>query len=132
MYQIGSYILFTILILFIVKKYLHKKGHPEALFYLFFAEMWERFSFYGMRALLVLYIIKSYMSDLENNEEIAYGIYASYGALVYLTPLIGGYLADQFLGYRKSIIFGGILMALGHFFMAIPKTREGRKKKLIH
>ena len=118
MLQIGSYIVFTILILFIVKNYLDKKGHPKALFYLFFAEMWERFSFYGMRALLVLYIIKSYMADLENNEEIAYGIYASYGALVYLTPLIGGYLADQFIGYRKSIIFGGILMALGHFFMA--------------
>ena len=118
MLQIGSYILFTVIILLIVKNYLEKKGHPKALFYLFFAEMWERFSFYGMRALLVLYIIKSYMSDLENNEEIAYGIYASYGALVYLTPLIGGYVADQFIGYRKSIIFGGVLMALGHFFMA--------------
>ena len=64
------------------------------------------------------------MSDLENNEEIAYGIYASYGALVYLTPLIGGYLADQFIGYRKSIIFGGILMALGHFTMAFPLISE--------
>jgi len=118
MLQIISYILFTALILVVVKKYLDKKGHPKALFYLFFAEMWERFSFYGMRALLVLYLIKEYMSDLENNEEIAYGIYASYGALVYLTPLIGGYLADKFIGYRKSIIFGGVLMALGHFFMA--------------
>ena len=118
MSQIISYILFTVLILVIVKKYLDKKGHPKALFYLFFAEMWERFSFYGMRALLVLYLIKDFMSDRENNEEIAYGIYASYGALVYLTPLIGGYLADKFIGYRKSIIFGGILMALGHFCMA--------------
>ncbi|MDA9808545.1 peptide MFS transporter, partial [Flavobacteriales bacterium] len=118
MIQIISYILFTVLILIIVKNYLDKKGHPKALFYLFFAEMWERFSFYGMRALLVLYLIKDYYSQLENNEEIAIGIYASYGALVYLTPLIGGYLADKFIGYRKSIIFGGILMALGHFFMA--------------
>ena len=118
MIQIIGYILFTLIILVVVKRYLDKKGHPKGLFYLFFAEMWERFSFYGMRALLVLYLIKDFMSDIENNEDIAYGIFASYGALVYLTPLIGGYLADKFIGYRKSIIFGGILMALGHFFMA--------------
>ncbi len=118
--QIIGYILFTILILFIAKNYLDKKGHPKALFYLFFAEMWERFSFYGMRALLTLYLIKDYYSHLENNEEVAYGIYAAYGALVYLTPLIGGYLADKFIGYRKSIVYGGVLMALGHFFMAFP------------
>ena len=118
MIQIIGYILFTVIILVIVKRYLDKKGHPKGLFYLFFAEMWERFSFYGMRALLVLYLIKDFMSELENNEDIAYGIFASYGALVYLTPLIGGYLADKFIGYRKSIIFGGILMALGHFCMA--------------
>ena len=60
MIQIASYILFTVLTLLIVKNYLDKKGHPKALFYLFFAEMWERFSFYGMRALLVLYLIKDY------------------------------------------------------------------------
>jgi len=120
MVQIIGYILFTVLILIIAKTYLDKKGHPKALFYLFFAEMWERFSFYGMRALLTLYLIKDYYSHLENNEEVSYGIYAAYGALVYLTPLIGGYLADKFIGYRKSIIFGGILMALGHFCMAFP------------
>ncbi len=120
MAQIIGYIFFTVLILVIAKTYLDKKGHPKALFYLFFAEMWERFSFYGMRALLTLYLIKDYYSHLENNEEVSYGIYAAYGALVYLTPLIGGYLADKFIGYRKSIIFGGILMALGHFCMAFP------------
>ena len=118
--QIIGYIIFTVLILYTAKNYLDKKGHPKALFYLFFAEMWERFSFYGMRALLTLYLIKDYYSSLENNEDIAYGIYAAYGALVYLTPLIGGYLADKFMGYRKSIIYGGVLMALGHFFMAFP------------
>ena len=64
------YILFTVIILVIVKRYLDKKGHPKGLFYLFFAEMWERFSFYGMRALLVLYLIKDFMSDREKNEEI--------------------------------------------------------------
>ena len=120
MIQLIGYVLFTAAILFIAKTYLDKKGHPKALFYLFFAEMWERFSFYGMRALLTLYLIKDYYSHLENNEEVSYGIYAAYGALVYLTPLIGGYLADKFIGYRKSIIFGGILMAMGHFFMAFP------------
>ena len=118
--QIIGYILFTVLVLFIAKTYLDKKGHPKALFYLFFAEMWERFSFYGMRALLTLYLIKDYYNHLENNEEVAYGIYAAYGSLVYLTPLIGGYLADKYIGYRKSILFGGILMAIGHFFMAFP------------
>ena len=117
MIQIAAYVLFTIIILIVAKSYLDKKGHPKGLFYLFFAEMWERFSFYGMRALLTLYLIKEFFADLQNNEEIAYGIYAAYGALVYLTPLIGGYLADKFIGYRKSIIYGGILMAIGHFFM---------------
>ena len=120
MVQVIGYILFTVVILFVAKSYLDKKGHPKALFYLFFAEMWERFSFYGMRALLTLYLIKDYYSHLENNEEVAYGIYAAYGALVYLTPLIGGYVADRFIGYRKSIIYGGVLMAIGHFFMAFP------------
>ena len=120
MIQILAYTLFTVLVLYIVKNYLDKKNHPKGLFYLFFAEMWERFSFYGMRALLTLYLIKDFYSDLQNSEEIAYGIYAAYGALVYLTPLVGGYLADKFIGYRKSIIFGGILMALGHFFMSFP------------
>ena len=117
MLQLIGYVVFTIIILVVAKMYLDKKGHPKALFYLFFAEMWERFSFYGMRALLTLYLIKEFFADLQNNEEIAYGIYAAYGALVYLTPLIGGYLADKFIGYRKSIIYGGILMAIGHFFM---------------
>ena len=118
--QIIGYILFTIIAVFGAKWFIEKDGHPKALFYLFFAEMWERFSFYGMRALLVLYIIKDYMASVENNEEIAYGIYAAYGALVYATPLLGGFLADRFIGYRKAIMLGGILMAAGHFFMAFP------------
>ena len=67
-----------------------------------------------------LYLIKDYYDHLQNNEEIAYGIYAAYGSLVYLTPLIGGYIADRFIGYRKAILFGGSLMALGHFFMVFP------------
>ncbi len=93
----------------------NKKVHPKALFYLFFVELWERFSYYGMRALLVLYMIKGFL-NFEEKE--AYGVYAAYGALVYLTPLIGGLLAERYLGYRKSIMWGALLMALGHFAMA--------------
>ncbi len=90
-------------------------GHPKGLFYLFFAELWERFSFYGMRALLMLY-----MTDyLLYSDEMSFGVFAAYGSLVYLTPLIGGMLADRILGYKKSIILGGILMAVGHFVLTI-------------
>ncbi len=93
----------------------NRKHHPKALFVLFFSELWERFSFYGMRALLTLYIV----SGLLWGDERAYEIYGAYGALVYATPLLGGYLASRFLGYRKAILFGGTLMMLGHFTLAI-------------
>jgi proton-dependent oligopeptide transporter, POT family len=90
--------------------------HPRALFYLFFAELWERFSFYGMRALLVLYMtIKLGFSD-----HLSYGIYAAYGSLVYFTPLIGGFIADHFLGNKKSILAGGMFIAIGHLVLTIP------------
>ncbi len=88
-------------------------GHPKGLFYLFFAELWERFSFYGMRALLVLYMTK----QLLFTDDMAFGVYAAYMSLVYVTPMIGGILADKILGFRKAILLGGILMALGHFFL---------------
>ena len=81
-------------------------GHPKGLFYLFFAELWERFSFYGMRALLVLYMTKQLIFD----DEFSFGVYAAYMSLVYVTPIIGGVVADNYLGYRKSIFLGGILM----------------------
>lgn len=90
-------------------------GHPKGLFYLFFAELWERFSFYGMRALLVLYMTK----QLLFTDKMSFGVYGAYMSLVYFTPLIGGVLADNYLGLRKSIILGGVLMALGHFFLSI-------------
>lgn len=92
-------------------------GHPKGLFYLFFAELWERFSFYGMRALLVLYMTK----QLVYSDEMSFGIFAAYMSLVYFTPLIGGLVADHYLGYRKSIMLGGVLMAFGHFFLAIEQ-----------
>ena len=96
-------------------------GHPKGLFYLFFAELWERFSYYGMRALLTLYMVNEfflYIKDEAAREEMSIGIFAAYGSLVYATPVIGGMIADKFIGFKKSILLGGILMALGHFFMA--------------
>ncbi|MGY8855479.1 MAG: peptide MFS transporter [Burkholderiales bacterium] len=91
-------------------------NNPRSLSTLFFTEMWERFSYYGMRALLVLYLVNS----LNYSESEALHIYAVYTGLVYLTPLIGGYLADRFLGTQKSIFIGGLTMMIGHFLMAFP------------
>ena len=96
-------------------------GHPKGLFYLFFAELWERFSYYGMRALLTLYMVNEfflYITDEVAREEMSIGIFAAYGSLVYATPVIGGMIADKYIGFKKSIMLGGILMALGHFLMA--------------
>ena len=91
-------------------------NQPKGLFLLFFVEMWERFSYYGMRALLVLYMVKYLMFSTEKSSQ----IYGWYTGMVYLTPLLGGYIADRYLGQRKCIVIGGILMALGHFAMALP------------
>jgi len=91
-------------------------GHPTGLFQLFFAEMWERFSYYGMRALLTLYLIKGFLGM---NDGEAYGIYGAYTALVYMTPYFGGMLADRLLGRRRAVIVGGVLMAMGHLLMTI-------------
>ena len=89
-------------------------GHPKGLFLLFMAEMWERFSYYGMRALLIFYLVQHWLfSDSE-----ASIIYGAYTALVYITPVVGGYLADQYIGQRKAVLFGAVLLTFGHFFMA--------------
>ena len=89
-------------------------GHPKGLFLLFMAEMWERFSYYGMRALLIFYLVQHWLfSDSE-----ASVIYGAYTALVYITPVVGGFLADRFLGQRKAVLFGAVLLTFGHFFMA--------------
>ncbi len=118
-------------------------GHPIGLFVLFFTEMWERFSFYGMRALLVLYMtqhlirsaqledavlgFKTLQSGLEalfgpmSNQALASQIYGLYNGFVYFTPFFGGILADRLLGRRKTIVIGGLLMALGHFLMAFEE-----------
>jgi proton-dependent oligopeptide transporter, POT family len=91
-------------------------GHPTGLFTLFFAEMWERFSYYGMRALLVFYMIKGF---LQYKDDQAYAVYGAYTALVYATPFIGGMLADKLLGARKAVVLGGMLMAAGHLLMTL-------------
>ncbi|KFE64583.1 peptide MFS transporter [Hyalangium minutum] len=90
------------------------KGHPRGLYVLFFTEMWERFSYYGMRALLVLYLL----NYLQFQPEDSSAVYKWYTSLVYLTPLLGGFLADRFLGPRVAIIIGAALMSIGHFLMA--------------
>jgi proton-dependent oligopeptide transporter, POT family len=89
-------------------------GHPKGLFVLFFAEMWERFSYYGMRALLIFYLTQHWLY----NDEKASVIYGAYTALVYIAPVLGGYLADKYLGQRKAVLFGAVLLTFGHFLMA--------------
>jgi POT family proton-dependent oligopeptide transporter len=90
-------------------------GHPKGLYMLFFAEMWERFSYYGMRAILIFYLTQHWLfSDSKSNL-----IYGAYTSLVYITPVLGGYLADRYLGQRKAVLFGGILLAAGHSLMAV-------------
>ena len=117
-------------------------GHPRALAYLFATEMWERFSYYGMRALLVLYMLKYLFVPQRANEvlglssfqhalEFVFGplapqplasqIYGFYTGLVYLTPILGGLLADRVLGQRRTVIAGATLMAIGHFMMAFEQ-----------
>ena len=90
-------------------------GHPKGLYMLFFAEMWERFSYYGMRALLIFYLTQHWLfNDAKSNL-----IYGAYTSLVYITPVLGGYLADRYLGQRRAVLFGGILLMCGHFLMAV-------------
>ncbi len=89
-------------------------GHPRGLFVLFFAEMWERFSYYGMRALLIFYLVKHWMFS----DQQASVIYGAYTALVYIAPVVGGYLADRYLGQRKAVLYGAVLLTFGHFLMA--------------
>src|SRR5215471_9578507 len=114
-------------------------GHPRGLAYLFATEMWERFSYYGMRALLTLYMVKYLFQPGHAENVIGYAslkrayesmlgplgvqpfashIYGDYTALVYLTPILGGLIADRLLGQRRTVLLGAALMAVGHFMMA--------------
>ena len=91
------------------------RDHPRGLIILFFAEMWERFSYYGMRAILIFYLTQHFLFDPKT----ASSHYGSYTSLVYLLPLIGGFLADKYLGTRKAVAFGAILLVAGHLTMAV-------------
>ena len=101
-------------------------GQPRALATLFFTEMWERFSYYGMRAILVLYLITPPGNEtppgggLGFSDADAAAIYGTYASLVYLLPLLGGWVADRLTGPRRAVLFGGIVIASGHFLMAVP------------
>jgi POT family proton-dependent oligopeptide transporter len=96
--------------------------HPRGLYTLFFTEMWERFSYYGMRALLVLFMVDAVRGGMGLTDEVATSIYGLYTAAVYLACLPGGWIADRVLGAQRSVWYGGIVIAAGHFTLAIPRT----------
>ena len=99
-------------------------GHPAGLMVLFFTEMWERFSYYGMRAILVLFLISSLgIGGWEWTSSEALSLYGTYTAMVYLTPILGGWLADKKIGYRKAVVIGAVIMTLGHAFMAMEFSK---------
>ncbi|WP_107711319.1 peptide MFS transporter [Oceanicaulis sp.] len=114
--------------------FLEMRKHPRGLHILFFAEMWERFSYYGMRGLLIFYLTQHFLF----NDSLASAQYGAYTALVYLLPLLGGYLADRYLGNRKAIAFGALLLVAGHATMGIegePATQslsyQGQQYELV-
>ena len=99
-------------------------GHPSGLFVLFFTEMWERFSYYGMRAILVLFLISSIgIGGWDWTSVEALSLYGTYTSMVYLTPILGGYLADKHIGYKKAVLWGAMIMTLGHLCMALEFER---------
>lgn len=98
-------------------------GHPRGLYTLFFTEMWERFSYYGMRALLVLFMVDAVKGGMGLDDATATAIYGLYGAAVYLMSLPGGWLADRLWGAQRAVWIGGIIIALGHFTLALPMTQ---------
>ena len=103
-------------------------GHPRGLFVLFFAEMWERFSYYGMRAILIFYLVRYWLfSEAQSNV-----IYGAYTALVYITPVLGGYLADRYLGQRKAVLFGAVLLAIGEVALAFTGTGTAASHPSVH
>jgi POT family proton-dependent oligopeptide transporter len=98
-------------------------GHPRGLTTLFFTEMWERFSYYGMRALLILYMTTAVAGGgLGFDTKTAAGIYGAYTGSIYLMSIPGGWIADNVLGTKRSVLVGGVIIALGHYSMAVPTT----------
>src|SRR5438045_1895104 len=104
----------------IVQKPAPKASHSKALYVLFFTEMWERFAYYLMVGILLLYLIDNKTGGKGFDERIGADIVGSFIALVYLTPFIGGLIADRYLGYIRSIFFGGSLMAAGYLGLSLP------------
>lgn len=103
-----------------------QKGHPKGLYLLFFTEMWERFSYYGMRGILILYLTKSLMEGgLGIDPQQATLIYGFFTGFVYFTPLIGGWLADNYIGQRKAITIGGVIMMIGQLVLFMLNTQTG-------
>jgi len=99
-------------------------GHPAGLFVLFFTEMWERFSYYGMRAILVLFLMSSIgIGGWDWTSKEALSLYGTYTAMVYLTPILGGYLADRYIGYKTAVVWGAFIMTLGHLSMALEFSK---------
>ncbi|HEY0309707.1 MAG TPA: oligopeptide:H+ symporter [Luteimonas sp.] len=98
-------------------------GHPKGVFVCFFTEMWERFSFYGMKALLLLYLLKHHGFT----DDMGYALIGAYGGLVYAVPVVGGLVADRWLGMRKAVVLGGVLLCLGHLGMAV----EGADARMV-
>ena len=100
-----------------------KQKHPRGMYTLFFTEMWERFSYYGMRALLVLFMVDQVKNGgMGLDDATASSIYGLYTCMVYLACLPGGWIADRLLGAQRSVWYGGIIIAAGHFSLAIPST----------
>src|SRR5262245_49409931 len=97
--------------------FIQMRSHPKGMHILFFTEMWERFSYYGMRVILLTYMTQHFLF----NDEYGQGTYGAYTSLVYLLPLIGGFLADKLLGTRKAVAFGALLLVAGHLTMAIEQ-----------
>ena len=104
-------------------------GHPKALWQLFNIEMWERFAFYGMRAVLAVYVANRFFSHLGNEANAqASLVYGGYTALVYATGIAGGYVADRVLGYQRSILLGALIMALGGFLAVTDKRYRSKTR----
>ncbi|MCP3103225.1 peptide MFS transporter [Myxococcus sp. K15C18031901] len=99
-----------------------RKGHPPGLYLLFFTEMWERMSYYGMRGLLVLFLTSKVNGGFGWTDDQALSLYGTYTGLVYLTPIVGGFIADRFIGQRKAVVLGGTLMMIGHLVLALPSV----------
>src|SRR3546814_16775430 len=98
-------------------------GHPIWIYVSFFTEMWERFSFYGMKALPFLYLTKYHLFS----DNASYDVTGAYGGLVYAIPVIVGLLADRYLGFRTAVVFGGVLLCLGHLGIALEGRSEERR-----